>query len=288
LVGNNGGCELLIQILLTHDMSHEIAEQCCRAVNALILEHSDNQIRMMGCDAVPTIIKTIQKHLDSANAVNRASCALFNLTVENETCREQCWSTDGCAILNNALLAHVGNEPVCVRVALTIKTLTFDVEGQNRLGEAGACKSLIKALTTHEGSVSATPLILSAISSICLGNTANQNKTQLINGCLAVVSTTQRHIGDVSILLEGCRAILSIGHNNDDAKAKLASAGAVELCNNILSDRLKFNRSNNSKDEEASDEEVELIDLANSCKQLLATQAPSSFFTRRFSFLSMS
>lgn len=235
LLGAAGGCELLLNLLRKHGWTEAVTEHVCRAVNAVILENVDNQIRMSNAGACKVILGAMKAHFRSPVAVNRASCALFNLAVENEVCREQCWSGEGCIILEACLNKHINIESVCVRVSLVIKTLTFDTEGQDRLAQTEICKSLVKALSLHELSTSATPLLLSVMAALVLNHKQNQANVNSGGGCKAVVSACQRHIRDEGVVIEACRAILSLGDDNEDCKTKLASIGTVELANSILS-----------------------------------------------------
>jgi hypothetical protein len=272
-IGAAGGCEALLSTLRMHLWSSTVAENGCRAINSLVLDHAGNQSRLNSADACELIVRVVESHVKSEMAINRAACALFNLMVENGEAREQCWRARGCDALVAALLRHLNTEPVCVRIALTIKTLTFDFEGQNKLGDAGACKLLVNALSAHSGSLSAAPLLMSVIGCLALNHPPNQNKLNAAGACKAVITACQNHMKHESVLVETCRTILAIGDKNEDCKDKLAAVGAIELTNNILKACAKNQHT-----------ESELYELASSCKTLLAAKSPAGFFARQFAF----
>ena len=234
MLGAAGGCEVLLNLLRKYGWTEAVTEHICRGVNSVILENVDNQLRMSNAGACAVILGAMKVHFTSPAAVNRAACALFNLAVENEVCREQCWTGEGCTILEACLSRHLSNEPVCVRIALVIKTLTFDVEGQDKLASTGICKLLVKALNVHESSPTGCPLLLSVIAAICLNHKRNQNNINLNGGSKAVVSACQRHLSDEGVVIEALRAILAVGDENEECKVKLASVGAADLASSIL------------------------------------------------------
>lgn len=256
LLGGAGGCEVLLNLLRKYGWTEAVSEHVCRAVNSIILDNVDNQLRMANAGACSIILASMKVHILSPVAVNRGACALFNLAVDNEACREQCWTSDGCSILDSCLGRHLNNEPVCVRIALVVKTLAFDVDGQNKLAETGICRLLVKALNVHESSATGCPLLLSVIGAVALGHQRNQSNINLNGGCKAIVSACQRHIRDEGVVIEACRAILALGDENDDCKNKLASVGAADLANTILGiydqKRVRFER----KTKQNSSEEI--------------------------------
>jgi hypothetical protein len=277
LIGNASGCEVLLNVLRLHGWSVQVAEQVCRAINTLILEHVENQVRMGSGDACKLIVSTIKVHMRSSFVVNRASCALFNLTVDSALCREQTLAADGAATLVTALQDHLPDEPVCVRVALTLKTLTFEVEGQAKLGESGVAKYLVKALSIHEGSAAAAPLLLSVIAAFVLNHSANQSRMNAAGAPKTIVSVAYKHINDPATVMEACNTMLAIGDGNEDCKAKLASVGATELFTAVLQ---LYSQTSSPSSSAAG----EIVELAQSCRAMLATKAASTFFGRQFSF----
>jgi hypothetical protein len=277
LIGNAGGCEVLLNVLRLHGWSAQVAEQVCRAINTLILEHVENQVRMGSGDACKLIISTIKVHMRSSFVVNRASCALFNLTVDSASCREQTLAVDGATTLVTALQDHLPDEPVCVRVALTLKTLTFEAEGQAKLGDSGVAKYLVKALGIHENSAAAVPLLLSVIAAFVLNHPGNQSRMNAAGAPKAIVSVAYKHANDPATATEACNAMLALGDGNEECKAKLASVGATELCAAILQ---MYSQAGPTSPSPSG----EIVDLAQSCRAMLATKAPSTFFGRQFSF----
>ena len=234
LLGSAGGCEMLLNLLRKYGWTELVSVHACRAINSVILENIDNQMRMANAGACSLILGAMKAHFRSAAAVNRAACALFNLTVDNEVCREQCLAGDGCNILETCLGRHLNTESVCVRVALVIKTFAFDIEGQDKLSQTGICKYLVKALNVHDSSQTATPLLLSVIAALALNHKSNQTNFNSNGGCKAIVSICRRNIRNEGVVIEACRAILAIGDDNEECKTKLAGVGAAEVANNIL------------------------------------------------------
>jgi hypothetical protein len=240
LLGKAGACEAFPRALSNHINAPAIAQGCCGAIGTLSELHEDNKAKLTTAGACEILINTMQKYSASDAFMNalpagsemvvwQATWALRKLAFGGAN-RKRLESSSVCEAINTVCMKHVAIVDIVVQVFRAIHTLSSNRTHTivAHLGNAGVCKSVVKAILKHPSNAVICKL---GAEVICDLGECPENIEKLISGkaCEAVSAMIISHSSNDEVLTEwACHGMYMLACCNEAATTRIRNAGGIE------------------------------------------------------------
>ena len=174
-LGSDGACEVFPRVLSNHIGTPSIAQVSCGAIGAVASDHPENKAKLTAAGACEYLVMTIQKYSTTDNfrkgmpagfeTVAWQACWALRKLATGGVNRARMESASACEALHQAAMKHVGSPDVLVQVFRAINVLTSNKTHPIvlHMGNAGACKSVVRAVLKNAPSETVCKLGAEAI-----------------------------------------------------------------------------------------------------------------------------
>eukprot|EP01041_Mallomonas_annulata_P001197 gene1197-2325_t len=239
LAGSAGGCEGLVNALLSHVMNTELVKGVCKALVS-VCEHCESNVERAGSAGVCDLLMSlVQRHIDHppvVAAVFETIKALSSSTLNKEKFGGLFGGLSGCAIITKALSKHSDEVEVVQYACEAIVSMCKDnTENASNYGINDAHTIVLQSLQKHMNNEYTTGAAAAALWSLAFGNAGNNARIAEAGAIAVLVEAIRRHgtaslvcggaCGALGVILEGNNVYLGTLKAVDARRAVVAVLG---------------------------------------------------------------
>jgi len=214
--------DLMARALMAHKSGEKVVNQITRALRALTLGHSENQIKVAQSDIVVSAIILLKMHMNSDALVENLCWIVGTITYTGP---------DGVSVVmprrRNSVTTRVEPEPSSDRVHPNPKDFYNDVSNWDILSAA---------LRTHSQKAPQTRWICAALSAF-----GDRSTVAHLDTCDLLIACYQQHAREDNVLQRVVHAMGALAKCNKENNTKLTRLKACEVVEQLLADYTEGN-----------------------------------------------
>eukprot|EP01041_Mallomonas_annulata_P002193 gene2193-4266_t len=226
-MGNNGACELILNILNTHMSIRAVIQAAALTIKSLSYGNISNNRKLLTGGVCELLVEILGKSKEIPDVATAIFHAIRNLSFD-ENMRDKLGLVTACETVINAIDVLISNGVAVEAGCLALFNLSFTESNRVKMIKAGGCECVTAALRTH---LLVADNATAACKVICvLACKSDEASIQIgrMETCGTVVSTLIAH-SDMLVTVEwGLKAIISLATDNNNNRDKLTSNNVCE------------------------------------------------------------
>jgi hypothetical protein len=115
-VGQQGGVELVVEIIGFYPGNSSLCENACYALASLTCEHPANIQSFVGARAIDLTLQLATTYQECPDLLENAIIVICNVCFQSEAIRDSVIASGGATVITDTILANFENLQVCVCV----------------------------------------------------------------------------------------------------------------------------------------------------------------------------